>query len=250
MLHSATSSWGGLRIPPLVFTEHGAIMAATVLESARAAEMAVYVVRASAKPRQVLASNAELARKLEALEKSVATLDARTRRQFEEVYAAIRALMAPAPSKSRPIGPRLHGCRSLTLSTYPASDCKVLGGRAGLPAPVGYRPLSPGGRCAEGFQPPALVPESCRAGSATGPAHGTRSEALRRTRGAPVCRGRPAMICLLSAGPIPGIVSSSSCVAVFTLTIKSPKLDTCGTNRINGLSRQLPCCTHHIAPTS
>ena len=89
---------------PMAFTEHGAIMAATVLNSPRAVEMSVYVVRAFVKMREVLASNAELARKLKALEKSVATLDARTRRQFEEVYGAIRALMAPAASKTRPIG--------------------------------------------------------------------------------------------------------------------------------------------------
>ena len=88
----------------LVFTEHGAIMAAMVLNSPRAVEMSVYVVRAFLKLRQVLASNADLARKLEELEKSVASLDARTRKQFEEVYAAICALMAPAPQKSRPIG--------------------------------------------------------------------------------------------------------------------------------------------------
>jgi phage regulator Rha-like protein len=92
------------KYPPTVYTEHGAIMAAMVLNSPRAVEMSVYVVRAFVKLREVLASNFELARKLEALEKSVATLDATTRRQFEEVYAAIRALMAPAPSKSRPIG--------------------------------------------------------------------------------------------------------------------------------------------------
>lgn len=92
------------RFPPWVFTEHGAFMAATVLNSPRAVEMSVYVVRAFVKLRELLASNTELARKLEALEKSVATLDARTRRQFEEVYAAIRALMASAPAKSRPIG--------------------------------------------------------------------------------------------------------------------------------------------------
>ena len=66
--------------------------------------MSVYVVRAFVKLRQVLASNADLARKLVALEKSVATLDAKTRRQFEEVYGAIRALMAPATARSRPIG--------------------------------------------------------------------------------------------------------------------------------------------------
>lgn len=89
---------------PLAFTEHGAIMAATVLNSPRAVEMSVYVVRAFVKLREVLASNTELARKLEALEKSVATLDARTCHQFEEVYRAIRALMAPPAAKSRPIG--------------------------------------------------------------------------------------------------------------------------------------------------
>ncbi len=89
---------------PFVFTEHGAIMAATVLNSPRAVEMSVYVVRAFVKLRQVLASNTDLARKLEALEKSVVTLDAKTKEQFEEVYAAIRALMKPVALKSRPIG--------------------------------------------------------------------------------------------------------------------------------------------------
>lgn len=81
---------------PLAFTEHGAIMAATILNSPRAVEMSVYVVRAFVKLREVLASHAELARKLETLEKSVASLDANTRRQFEEVYGAILSLMGPA----------------------------------------------------------------------------------------------------------------------------------------------------------
>lgn len=79
-------------------------MAANVLNSTRAVEMSVHVVRAFVKLRQVLASNADLAQKMEALEKSVATLDAQARRQFEEDYAAIRALMAPPAPKSRPIG--------------------------------------------------------------------------------------------------------------------------------------------------
>lgn len=93
-----------MRKPPLVFTEHGAIMAATVLNSGRAAEMAVYVVRAFVKLRQVLASNADLVGKLVALEKSVATLDDRTRKQFEEIYRAISLLMVSPVSESRPIG--------------------------------------------------------------------------------------------------------------------------------------------------
>ena len=84
---NATSKRGGRRYRPTVFTEHGAIMAATVLNSPRAVEMLVYVVRAFVKLRQVLASNTELARK-----------------QFKEVYRAIRALMAPPAAESRPIG--------------------------------------------------------------------------------------------------------------------------------------------------
>ena len=64
----------------------------------------VYVVRAFVKLREVLTSDTELASKLEALERSVATLDFRMRRQFEEVYKAIKALMAPPTTKSRPIG--------------------------------------------------------------------------------------------------------------------------------------------------
>ncbi len=101
---NATSSWGGRRYRTLAFTEHGAIMVATVLNSPRAIEMSVYVVRAFVKLRKVLASNVELERKLAALEKSIAELDAGTKKRFEEVYAAIRALMAPSPLKSRPIG--------------------------------------------------------------------------------------------------------------------------------------------------
>ncbi len=96
------------KFPPLAFTEHGAIMTATILNSPRAVEMSVYIVRAFVKLREILASNKDLARKLEKLEKSVAILDATTRRQFDEVYAAIRALMAPPAGKPRPIGFMAH----------------------------------------------------------------------------------------------------------------------------------------------
>lgn len=103
-LHLATSSWGGRRKLPLVFTEHGAIMAATVLNSPRAVEMSVYVVRAFVKLRELLASNKGLARKLAALERSLVTLDIKTQRQFQEVYEAIRQLMTPPVPKRRGIG--------------------------------------------------------------------------------------------------------------------------------------------------
>lgn len=84
---------------PLAFTEHGAIMAATILNSPRAVQMSVYVVRAFVQLRRMLASNAELARKLEALERSVATLDADTRKQFDQVYEAILGLMGSGPRR-------------------------------------------------------------------------------------------------------------------------------------------------------
>lgn len=79
----------------IAFTEHGAIMAATILNSPRAVQMTVYVVRAFVRTRELLASHLELARELTALKKSVATLDADTRRQFDQVYEAILGLMNP-----------------------------------------------------------------------------------------------------------------------------------------------------------
>lgn len=101
-LQFATSSLGdqthgGARKPPRMFTEHGAIMAATVLNSPRAVQMSVYVVRAFVKLREVLASNSTLARRLESLERSVAALDTDTRKQFDQVYKAILGLMGSGP---------------------------------------------------------------------------------------------------------------------------------------------------------
>ena len=83
---------------PLAFTEHGAIMAATILNSPRAVQMSVYVVRAFVRFRMSLSNSKDLARELDALKRSVATLDADTRRQFDQVYEAILGLMA-APTR-------------------------------------------------------------------------------------------------------------------------------------------------------
>jgi hypothetical protein len=95
-----TSSWGGRRYPPLVFTEHGAIMAAAVLNSDRAVEMSVYVVRAFVQLRDLLSSHKALAQKLDQLERRVAQHD----NSLVEIIEAIRALMAQPPSAKRPIG--------------------------------------------------------------------------------------------------------------------------------------------------
>ena len=88
------------KYPPLAFTEYGAVMAATILNSPRAAAMSVYIVRAFVRLRSMLESNAQLARKLDVLEKSVAVMDADTRRQFKELRAVVFALASP-PTKEQ-----------------------------------------------------------------------------------------------------------------------------------------------------
>jgi len=102
--HFATSRWGGRRKLPLAFTEHGAIMAATILSSPRAVQMTVYVVRAFITFRETLASNEQLEQKLRDLERSLIALNLTTHRRFREVYDAIRALQAEPAPKQRPIG--------------------------------------------------------------------------------------------------------------------------------------------------
>lgn len=95
---SVTSSdWGGRRYPPYAFTEQGVAMLSSVLHSERAIRVNIEIMRAFIRLRQMLASHAELARKLEALEKKY---DA----QFEEVFEAIRQLMASPEPKRRAIG--------------------------------------------------------------------------------------------------------------------------------------------------
>ncbi len=91
---------GGRRNLPRVLTEHGAMMAATLLNSPRAVEMSVYVVRAFIEMRAVLTSSVQLARKLDALEKTVVVLDADSRRQFKELRALVFPLAMP-PDKEQ-----------------------------------------------------------------------------------------------------------------------------------------------------
>ena len=90
---------------PCAFTEHGAIMAATILNSPRATEVSVYVVRAFVRLREVLASNKELALKLSELESRIGRkLDSHDQ-VIAGILNAIRELMRPPePAKKRPIG--------------------------------------------------------------------------------------------------------------------------------------------------
>jgi hypothetical protein len=81
---------------PYAFTEHGAIQAANVLNSQRAVEMGIYVVRAFVKLREVLASNNELAKKFEQLERKLDTHD-----QFiVGILKSIHQLMNPTQTRA------------------------------------------------------------------------------------------------------------------------------------------------------
>jgi hypothetical protein len=91
---------GGRRSLPYAFTEHGAIMAATVLNSEQAVEMSVYVVRAFIRLRAALAANRELAGRIEELEKHLETHDG----AIQEIIKVIKKLMNPPPSRRGKIG--------------------------------------------------------------------------------------------------------------------------------------------------
>jgi len=82
---------------PFAFTEHGILMLSSVLRSERAIKVNIEIMRAFVRLRRILASHADLARKLDALEKKY---DA----QFQVVFEAIRQLMVPPEPKKRPIG--------------------------------------------------------------------------------------------------------------------------------------------------
>lgn len=91
---------GGHRKPPWAFTEHGAIQAANVLNSERAIEMGVHVVRAFVRLRELLATDADLVRQLEALERKYQGHD----KQIAIMLAALRQLMNPSARTGRGIG--------------------------------------------------------------------------------------------------------------------------------------------------
>lgn len=99
---------GGRRYAPYAFTEHGAIMAATVLNSDQAVEMSVFVVRAFVRLREVLSTNQQLTSKIDELEERLDTHDA----SIQELIEAIRELMTPDPPSGGRIGFQLPAAKS------------------------------------------------------------------------------------------------------------------------------------------
>jgi ORF6N domain len=97
-----TSSWGGRRYLPFVFTEQGVAMLSSVLKSDRAIQVNIAIMRAFVKLRELLATHQELALRLGELEVKFHKHDG----QIREVFDAIRALLAGQPK--RPIGFRVQ----------------------------------------------------------------------------------------------------------------------------------------------
>jgi hypothetical protein len=93
----SSSRWGGRRHPPYAFTEQGVAMLSSVLRSRRAVRVNIAIMRAFVRLRQVLATNAEIARRLDDLEAHVGTHD----ETFISVIEAIRDLMEPPPGRRK-----------------------------------------------------------------------------------------------------------------------------------------------------
>lgn len=86
------SQWGGRRTPPYAFSEQGVAMLSSVLHSKRAVQVNIEIMRTFVRLRKLLASNVELAERLDQLE-------AKDDGQFRNVFEAIRQLMAPVETK-------------------------------------------------------------------------------------------------------------------------------------------------------
>jgi hypothetical protein len=91
---------GGRRFPPYAFTEHGTIMLASVLNTERAIEASIYVVRAFVRMRELIGMQKAVAHKLTELERRIGGHD----EDIRNIVAAIRQLMAPPQAKKKRIG--------------------------------------------------------------------------------------------------------------------------------------------------
>lgn len=91
---------GGLRKMPWAFTEHGALMAATVLNSPRAVQMSLFVVRAFVQMREELLAHATVFKRLSEIDKKLVTHDVILR----DVYEKLRPLLNPPPPRRKEMG--------------------------------------------------------------------------------------------------------------------------------------------------
>ena len=96
----ATSSWGGTRYIPMAFTEQGVAMLSSVLNSKRAIDVNIAIMRTFVKMRQILATNKEFSEKLKIIEDQLAEHD----KQFQIVFEAIKQLLKDDEKPKKRIG--------------------------------------------------------------------------------------------------------------------------------------------------
>lgn len=97
IFHFGTSSWGGTRKLPYAFTENGVAMLSSVLNSQRAIQVNIQIMRTFTKIRELLATHKELKQKLDEMEKKYD-------HQFKIVFDAIKCLIEPAQKSRKRIG--------------------------------------------------------------------------------------------------------------------------------------------------
>ena len=91
---NGTSSWGGIRYLPYVFTEQGVAMLSGVLKSKRAIQVNIQIMRAFIRLRHLILSNVDLRHKIKEMEKKYD-------KQFVIVFKALRELLEPPPVKKK-----------------------------------------------------------------------------------------------------------------------------------------------------
>ena len=94
----SNSGRGGRRYPPVAFTEHGALMAATVLNSPRAVKMSLFIIRAFVKMREEQTANAAILKRLAEIDKNLLIHDSALR----DIYHRLRPLLEPPPLSPKP----------------------------------------------------------------------------------------------------------------------------------------------------
>jgi hypothetical protein len=106
---------------PYVFTEHGAVMAASVLNSPKAVEMSVEVVRAFVRLRQILAANRQLAARVDDLERKMNQSNAAHSKNIGTLFDAVRSLMTAPEKPKRQIGFQTKGKGRAVPPSRPSS---------------------------------------------------------------------------------------------------------------------------------
>ena len=95
---TSSSGYGGRRYSPRVFTEHGALMASTVLRSEQATAMSLFIMRAFVKMREALATNQKILQQLAEIEKTLLSHDSALR----DLYQKLRPLLSPPDTNPKP----------------------------------------------------------------------------------------------------------------------------------------------------